>query len=165
MKLNIKPLTSDIITTTANKRYKGIFMALTDTLKRQHHELEVIVATIHKQMASKETIKENAREVRRLLSKLAGKLKMHLAMEDKILYPKLLDSDETNNKRTAKEFLDEMGQIGELFGQYLNNYATEKEIYEDIEGFIYNSNGLFKCLAERIEKEDKILYPLADSIQ
>jgi iron-sulfur cluster repair protein YtfE (RIC family) len=140
-------------------------MALTDTLRRQHEELVSIVVTINEQMTTKDSIKENARELRKLLSKLAGKLKMHLAVEDKILYPKLLDSNEIASKKTAKEFLREMGEIGKIFNSYLENYATEKEISNDIEGFIYNSNGLFKCLAERIDKENKILYPLADGIQ
>lgn len=140
-------------------------MALTDNLRRQHDELVSIVTSISNHISTESSVTEKAGEIRQLLSKLAGKLKMHLAMEDKILYPKILNNGDDAGKKTAKNFLNEMGQIGDVFKTYIDTYSTEKEIKHNPNDFINNTVELFKSLADRIEKENKILYPIADHIQ
>ncbi|NIQ08672.1 MAG: hypothetical protein GWO08_01590, partial [Gammaproteobacteria bacterium] len=64
-------------------------MANTQQFRQQHDDL-LTIATKMAESFDVDSLSRDAKEMRALLSELAGKLKVHLAMEDKHLYPKLL---------------------------------------------------------------------------
>jgi len=64
-------------------------MSKTKTFRDQHEELIKIATQISSRLNA-DALSKDANEVRSLLSKLLGKLNVHLAMEDRNLYPNLL---------------------------------------------------------------------------
>ena len=135
-------------------------MARTDNLREQHKDIVKIVTDISG-LLSPEKIKD-ASEVHKLLLALSGKLKMHLAAEDKVLYPYLLKSKDANVHNVAKQFIDEMGSIGTAFEGYINKWKIKTEIEKNASGFIADTQGLFGVLGARVGKEESVLYPMAD---
>lgn len=103
-------------------------------------------------------------KVRNLLSSLAGKLKVHLAMEDKSLYPTLLTAKDAKVTATARQFVEEMGGITKVFGDYSTKWATNSAIAADPQGFATDTKNLFGALGKRIERENRDLYPLAEKL-
>jgi len=99
---------------------------------------------------------------RRHLSELAGKLNLHLAMEDKSLYPALLSHPDEKVRATAKKFVDEMGGIAAAFTGYLAHWPTPGSIAKAPQDFAKETAGIIKALGDRIQKENTVLYPLAD---
>ena len=51
-------------------------------------------------------------KIRDMLSNLFVKITVHLASEDKVIYPMLFASEDPGTNQTAKDFAEEMGMLG-----------------------------------------------------
>jgi hemerythrin-like domain-containing protein len=137
-------------------------MAATDSFRKQHGELLAVAGEIGKTLDPAQLAKD-ATQARTLLSSLAGKLKVHLAMEDKTLYPRLMQDPDPKVSGLAKRFADEMGGIAEVFGGYMERWPSGRAIQEAPQQFVADTKKLFAALATRIERENNQLYPLLDA--
>lgn len=138
-------------------------MAMTDSYRKQHTELLELAVKLSGKL-SKEEIQKGPEEILGILSQFASKLNMHLTMEDKALYPKLMASSNPKISQTAKEFMTEMGGIKQVVEKYIASWSLAKNISADPQKFIDESKGIITALKTRIEKENNNLYPLADSL-
>ncbi len=136
-------------------------MLITDEYRRQHEEIlgltNELSGYLHEQK-----LKNDAQEARKILSKLSGALKVHLAMEDNSLYPRLLQSKDEKIKEVARRFIEEIGGIAPVFNHYLNKWPNPASIENNPLEFIRETTELFNALKNRIERENNILYPLID---
>ena len=107
---------------------------------------------------------KSADEIINVLSQFASKLNMHLTMEDKALYPKLMTSTNPKTAQTAREYMTEMGGIKQVVEKYISSWSLSKNIISEPQKFIDESKGIISALKARIDKENNILYPLADSL-
>ncbi len=138
-------------------------MRATDTFRQQHKELLEIVNTISGYL-SEDQIESRASDITQLLAKFSGKLKGHLAMEDRVLYPKLLSHEDAVINSMASRFMNEMGGIAEAVGEYGAKWSSAAAIQSDSRGFITETKRLFRALGTRIQSEDNVLYPTLDKI-
>lgn len=138
-------------------------MSFTESYRKQHKEM-LDIATQISQHLKPDVLAKDAKPVRSLLSQLFGKLNIHLAMEDKALYPRLLQHDDTKVKQMANSFIKEMGGIAEAAKEYNGKWAQITKIQDSPQEFIQDTKGLFSTLAKRIQKEDNELYELVDKI-
>ncbi|MBJ7442098.1 MAG: hemerythrin domain-containing protein [Sphingopyxis sp.] len=84
----------------------------------------------------------------------------HLKREDWVLYPTLLASNDPRLTDTAQTFVDEMGHISDAFVNYSRQWLPDA-IAADWPGYCAATKAVLGALAERIEREDSGLYPLA----
>lgn len=138
-------------------------MSNTQRFRDQHDILLRIASEISIHLNAGELSKD-ASKARQLVSKLLGKLNMHLAMEDKSLYPRLLKDSDERIKAMAKQFINEMGGIGEAVEGYQKKWVTASEIQKDPNGFIQHTKGILNALAQRIDKENRQLYKAVDQM-
>ena len=138
-------------------------MAYTDKFRAQHGEL-LNVAKAMGNLLNAELLRRDATEVRHLLSVLHGKLSVHLAMEDKSLYPRLLNHHDSTIRDTTQRYIDEMGSLAGAFKAYVGKWPTPSAIQANPEGFIADTNGVFEALGKRIVQENQDLYVLADRL-
>lgn len=136
-------------------------MSYTDSLRKQHQEILGIVGQVSAAMKAPINA-ASGQALHGLLVSLAAKVKVHLATEDKVLYPKLMDSKDAVVSSTSKKFAAEMGEIGGVFKAYVETYRTADAIAGHGEQFKKETEGLFKVLGHRIQVEEASLYPLAD---
>lgn len=104
-----------------------------------------------------------ANEARSLLSRLAGTLSVHLAMEDNALYPRLAARADGPLKALASRYAEEMGGIHADFTSYLSRWRAASAIARDTEAFLAETVDVLAALRERIDREDAELYPLVDA--
>ena len=135
-------------------------MAYTDNFRRQHQDLLALVSDIAGKL---KTEPGDARGLRNLLSALAGKLTMHLAMEDKALYPRLAEAKAEDSRAVARAFQQEMGGLAQTFADY-NQKWQATTIAGDPGGFARDTHALFAAIGRRIARENTELYPLADQM-
>lgn len=128
---------------------------------RQHQEILAVVREIVDAIQQPAMTAEEGNRVRSALVNLSGKVITHLAAEDHALYPRLLASKSQEVSGTAKKFADEMGGIAEEFEHYISHWFSGKVISGRFEEFCSESDKLIGALAERIEKEENVLYKLA----
>jgi len=138
-------------------------MSATKMYRDQHDDMLSVASEISAQFDA-DKLSNDASEVRSLLSKLLGKLSIHLAMEDNTLYPKLLNNPDASVKSLAKRFQDEMGGIGKALDAYKGTWRNALEIQKDPNGFIQQTKGIFDALAKRINRENNELYKTVDQL-
>ena len=133
-------------------------MGFTDKFKSQHAE----ILAVAKEMTQELSGKADASKLRKQLSNLAGKLNFHLAMEDQALYPRLMEKKDTEANKVAAKFMKEMGGLGQTFTTYNNKWQVSA-ITADPSGFANETRAVFSALTQRIARENRELYPLADN--
>lgn len=136
-------------------------MAKSDMFRTQHKELLDLVGKMVP-LLNPQSVTDKAADIRTALTALAGKLTMHLQMEDTVLYAKMLA--DPKGKPTADRFQHEMGGIKTAFTGYLAKYGTPAAISGNAAGFIADTQGIVKALGDRIKKEEGELYPLFDTL-
>jgi hemerythrin-like domain-containing protein len=138
-------------------------MARTDNLRKQHAEIMTLARQINA-LLSDNLDAAGAAEIRPLLSKLVGLITLHLAMEDKTLYPSLATHPDATARTLGKRYQEEMGSIGAVFGEYVNQWRTTAEMCADPARFTAESKAIFNALSKRIHHENTELYPLLDKL-
>lgn len=94
------------------------------------------------------------------IGQLSGALVLHLKSEDDYLYPELLKSESGEIRALAESFSQEMGSIAEKFTEYKRTYMMASKIKEQPEIFKQDTKRIFLALKNRLDKEDRKLYPL-----
>ncbi|CQR75029.1 hypothetical protein SOV_35330 [Sporomusa ovata DSM 2662] len=130
-----------------------------NNLVRQHNEVIDLVDKINTYQ-SQEQVKENALEISNMLARLSGIIKMHLASEDKFVYPVLIKHTDSQIRNTAEAFVNEMGELAKVFEKYKMKFLGSSKIAENAADFLVESKIVFSALSERIKKENSLLYPL-----
>ena len=126
-------------------------------LARQHNELYKLLA----QMKSLGyNIESNADKIALNINLLAGKINIHLQSEDKYLYSLLLNSQHTEVRKIAKDFIAEMGHIAKTFNEFKVKFNTKNKILNNINEFKLEYPKIMNAISNRLNKEDKKLYVL-----
>lgn len=136
-------------------------MGFTDNFRSQHDEILALAGEIGEMLKAGEP---DTAAMRKQLSLLAGKVNFHLAMEDKALYPRLLQRRGTQAEAVAGRFMSEMGGLAEVFAGYNAKWQLSA-IRADLPGFGNETRKVFGALAHRIARETTQLYPLADAAE
>lgn len=98
------------------------------------------------------------------LNRLYGVLRVHLAHEDVVLYPALAGSADPKVARIAHSFVDEMGGLAIELECFARHWSCSASITACFDEFREAANELVLKLAVRIDRENRLLYPLADSL-
>lgn len=95
-------------------------------------------------------------------NRLLGLLRVHFAHEDVELYPTLTTSRDPLVARTAQRFVDEMGGLAIELECFARRWSCSASIAGNIEEFREAAHQLMMTLTVRIERENRILYPLVE---
>ncbi|MBC6003667.1 Uncharacterised protein [uncultured Clostridium sp.] len=126
-------------------------------LARQHNELYKLLAEM-KSLGY--NIESNADKIALNINLLAGKINIHLQSEDKYLYSLLLNSQHTEVRKIAKDFIAEMGHIAKTFNEFKIKFNTKNKILNNINEFKLEYPKIMNAISNRLNKEDKKLYVL-----
>ncbi|GAA0863908.1 hemerythrin domain-containing protein [Paraclostridium tenue] len=126
-------------------------------LARQHNELYKLLAEM-KSLGY--NIESNADKIALNINLLAGKINIHLQSEDKYLYSLLLNSQHTEVRKIARDFIAEMGHIAKTFNEFKVKFNTKNKILNNINEFKLEYPKIMNAISNRLNKEDKKLYVL-----
>jgi len=130
--------------------------------REQHDILLELSSKISAQLDAKK-LADDATEVRRLLSKLLGVFRVHLAMEDRALYPGLLQNSDDHIRTMAKDYMEEMGGISAAVETYKSQWPSASNVQKDPSEFVQQTEGIIRVLAQRIDKENNELYVVLEA--
>ncbi len=103
-------------------------------------------------------------EITLMVARLTGILRIHLALEDEILYPALRRSSDPRTAEIGERYWREMGGLADMFLDYVDRWKRADAVLAEQERFRSESATVFKALADRIEKEHREIYPLAEQV-
>ena len=128
----------------------------------EHDHLENLVHEIYPHLNVDE-INNNTRSVKTLVDDLISSLNVHLSVEDKSLYPLLLNHPDKHVKYTAKIFIQEMGAIRQTVLTYRRKWTSLSKMQESPDGFIEETKMILAALSRRIKKENTELFSMLGS--
>lgn len=127
--------------------------------KRQHIEVMNLANYISDNIKNS-TVNQNLNEIVKNINTISGKLKIHLLIEDKYLYPYLLTSEDATLNTFGKKYSEEMKGVTKAYEDYKSKYNTVNIIKQNIERFNEDTKQIFEILSNRIDREENELYPL-----
>jgi len=139
-------------------------MRTTERYRKQHSDILDIANSIANGLDANEIAKD-ASGIRMQVANLIGKLQFHLTIEDKSVYPSLLNHSDARVKNTAQRFNTEMGGIMKTVEGYKNNWSNAKKVQEAPAAFIRETKTILDALVRRIEKENNELYKMIDELE
>jgi serine/threonine-protein kinase len=146
----------------ADSQVRPSARSATHNFRRQHEELASLGAEILAMVGSAESVAENAAAVRKVVARFAGKLKMHAAMENEALYPRLLQHRDPLVRAKAKSLFDEVERIYSTFGAYAAKWPTVDAIGADPAAYAKDTRRALATLWARMMRENDELYPMVD---
>lgn len=129
----------------------------TDVYRRQHQQLRTLLAG-----TSRFLVPLDAAACRAGLGRLSTVLNVHLALEDKALYPHLMTHDNPDVRRTASEFQSRMGSLAQQFQSFYERWERPGEIESSAYEFAVEYRALSEALRSRMDMEDTTLYELVE---
>jgi iron-sulfur cluster repair protein YtfE (RIC family) len=95
---------------------------------------------------------------------MSSSIKLHLAVEDSILYPALQSGNNAAVARMGKQFQDEMDAIAAAYLNFARNWNNATRVSRDPEGFRSDANIVLRVLHARMHKENTVFYPAIEAI-
>lgn len=133
-----------------------------DIEKFKHDHVAIMRSVTELRDLSRAGIAEHAGAIAHQLMEMSAQVKLHLAAEDRMLYPAL--AADARTQEVGERFQTEMNGIAESYAGFVARWGTAKRITADPEGFRGEANAVFKALHERVQLENRELYPLAESL-
>ena len=133
-------------------------------LQSQHEACLAIVEDIQARSAHIAD-RPSAVEITLMLARLTGILRIHLALEDEILYPALRNAKDPKIAATAERHWQEMGGLGDTFLDFVDRWKRADALLAAPEQFRTESAVVFKALGDRISREHDEIYPMAERLR
>jgi hypothetical protein len=136
-------------------------MASIDTFRQQHQELMQLTREVVP-LLDAERLARECTEARLKLSTWARKLRVHLTLEERTLYPRLMTHDDPQVVKKATRVQQEMSTLSDQLTVYCRDWlAEESMIREGPVTFVEQTKAMFDQMTKRFHFEHD-LYLLAD---
>ncbi len=134
-------------------------MDMVRNLRRQHGDLVELAGEIGSRLESGSFFTD--RSCRKDLSFFEGKMKIHLVMEDRHLYPLLLGHEDARLRAAAEEYRREMAGLYDEFQSILTALNDDRSGGLGA-GEEERLQGVLEKMRARIEFEETSLFPLLE---
>lgn len=101
-------------------------------------------------------------DVAKHINILAGKLSVHLSMEDKHLYPHLLEKQDNEINSSVQFYMNEMSNLANEFTTYKEKYNTKYKLLQNKDNFNKETINILNKISERINREEETIYKYID---
>jgi hypothetical protein len=136
----------------------------TERFRRQHQELAALAADVLSHIEHEDRLSLDPRPARRSLAVLAGKLRIHAAMEDEALYPRIAVHPNESLRTLARRFHTEFGDVYRGFLSFVDMWNTEA-IQERPDEFAAGVRSAMTALAARVRLENEQFYAAIDAAE
>jgi hemerythrin-like domain-containing protein len=131
-----------------------------DRFKDQHTQILDAIATLRRHTHA--GINEHAEQIAQLIVSMSAVIKVHLAAEDRALYPALEAANNRQLARLGRQFQAEMASIAAAYNVFARQWNTAAQLRADPNGFRAQANQVLRTLYERMQREDRHFYPAVE---
>ena len=128
-----------------------------DKFKHQHVSILGSIATLRR--LAHAGVAHNAPEIARLVVAMSSTIKLHLAVEDQVLYPALQRGDNPDLARLGRQYQSEMASIASAYDAFARRWNTAENVRRNAQGFRDEANVVLRRVFERMQREDHDFYP------
>lgn len=132
-----------------------------DKFKAQHVVILKGIAKLRE--AAHLGIEANAETIASSIVKLSGVVKLHLKIEDSILYPELAGSIDHRLAHLGDKYQREMDDIARDYFDFASRWNLPARVKANPECFREEANRVLRILFERMKQEDNEFYPAIEA--
>lgn len=131
--------------------------------RRQHKELMYLAGELMS-FCEPTRVRAQAAEVRTALVRFTGKLRIHAAMENDAVYPRLINHPREDIRKKAQSLYNEVGDLYKRFDRYSKQWHDLERLKSEPERFLEETQEMLRMLGMRMLREDTELYPMVDEV-
>lgn len=132
-----------------------------DKYKDQHRAILGAIAELR--ALTKAGVAENAARIAAAVVAMSSTVRLHLAVEDRSLYPALRKGADAALARLGERYQIEMEAIAASYLAFARRWNTAGNVAADPHGFRSEANTVLKTLYLRIRDEDHSFYPAIEA--
>ena len=133
--------------------------------KFKHQHVDILSRIDQLRSLTHAGVEANAAAIAQGIISFSSLIKLHLAVEDKALYPALQRSGDATLARLGQQFQDDMGPIAQAFDGFARRWNTAERLRSDPQGFRNDANTVLKRVYERMQRENREFYPRIEEAQ
>jgi hypothetical protein len=132
-----------------------------DKFKHQHVEILSGIAALR--TLAKNGIRDNAAAIAERIVAMSSLIKLHLAVEDSVLYPALQRSGDVQLAGMGRQYQEEMKNIATAYMRFARRWNIGAAVAHDPEAFRLDANQVLKTLHARMQRENTEFYPAIEA--
>lgn len=109
-------------------------------------------------------IEKNAQFIAQQVHDLGTVVKLHLAIEDRILYPAVRKAKEAKIAAMGDVYQEEMKGIANTYIRFTAKWSDAARVAEEAEGFRADANIVLKSVYQRMQRENREFYPAIEQM-
>ncbi|HYD93877.1 MAG TPA: hemerythrin domain-containing protein [Noviherbaspirillum sp.] len=133
-----------------------------DKFKHQHTKIYDCINILRTYSVA--GIAEHAREIAENVVAMSSLIKLHLTVEDSVLYPALRSSSKHTLAKMGAQYQEDMKVIARSYEEFARKWNTAANVAQNPAGFRADANTVLKKLHARIQQEDKHFYPAIEAM-
>lgn len=134
-----------------------------DKFKHQHLDILDDIAALRQLVHA--GIEANADGIAARIIAMSGNIKLHLAVEDKVLYPALRTSGDAGLARMSNLYQLEMNGIVAAYLAFATQWSSAARLLAAPERFRAEANAVLRNVYQRMKKEDHEFYPAVEALE
>lgn len=128
-----------------------------DKFKHQHTDILRSIARLRAMAHA--GVEDNAAAIAQGIVSMSSTIKLHLAVEDQVLYPALRRGSNADLARMGRHYQGEMATIAQAYDAFARRWNTADSVRGDAQGFRAHANTVLRNVYERMQREDRDFYP------
>jgi hypothetical protein len=133
-----------------------------DKFKRQHVDILADIAALRELV--RRGIEQHADAIAARIIAMSGHIKLHLAVEDRVLYPALSAHSDAAIARMSAAYKQEMAGIVANYMAFAAKWNAAGRLQAEPDDFRAEANSVLRTLFERMRKEDHEFYPAVEAL-
>lgn len=133
-----------------------------DRFKHQHVDILTGIAVLRK--LAHQGVEDHAVDIAHELKVLSTIVTSHLAIEDRILYPSIRRSGDTDMADMAQSYQDDMKGIANAFINFARRWSNATTLAKRPDDFRAEANSVLKNVHERMLRENREFYPAIEAL-
>jgi len=131
-------------------------------LKHQHTDILARIDALRK--LAHDGVEKNARLIAQQVKQLGAVVTLHLAIEDRIVYPAARKSDDERVALLGERYQEEMTGIANAYIRFTSRWSDEKHVSAEPNEFRRAANTVLKEVYQRMRREDAEFYPVIERL-
>lgn len=135
-----------------------------DTTRFKEHHAQILTSISKLRKMAHAGITENAGAIAEALKALGRIVVMHLAAEDRVLYPSLSKQPNTKLAQMSRQYQEEMGGLASELQTFIRHWIRVSELAHHPQEFRSEANQVLAAAHARIQRENREFYPMAETV-
>ncbi|MNM59194.1 hypothetical protein D3C81_704390 [compost metagenome] len=133
-----------------------------DKFKQQH--LAILAAIDDLRQLARGGVAAQAQAIAGQIVAMSGLIKLHLAVEQRYLYPAAQASGMATVARMGRAYENEMHGIAGAYLEFAGRWNTPVRLEAEPDAFRSEANSVLHALYQRMRREDSELYPAIETL-